>query len=238
MANNNADFFQKIKDENARKKDNTGISVVTEENNEAAETGLTEDFAKIAAGFGIPTDINFKNQSASATPAAVAHGLNTSKVLHKFIPPQQKKLSEMEIAVNAMARAIIIAMSEANISTIAPDIFGPIVALSGITPCGFKTCSSKYLDGHYFVLEHSNRIALVHKIIEEAYSASDSAAIALPLVQTAQLSITVLGNIKKAEVKYLLFSEEEIYQISLPYVKEVRVETDGNEKFFVIDVMR
>ena len=158
--------------------------------------------------------------------------------LHIFKPPKNQKKDEMETAMDAIANSIILAMSEANISTIDLDILGPIVSFSGLTPKGFLLFNPEYLDRHFYVLEHSNRIYTVHRIIEEKYNETDSTVIALPLIHKTDLYISVLGNRKKVEAEYLLFSEEEIFNISLPYVKEVRIDTDGYKYFYMIEVTR
>jgi len=191
-----------------------------------------------AAGTAIETMETIEEPIVAEEKAVAPKPEGTGKCLHTFVPPKSPRMNEIDASMESLAKAIILAMSEANISTIEPDIFGPLIAFGGVIPKGFSLYNPSYLDSHYLVLNKSNRGHTVHSIIEEAYHATEAEVIALPLIQETKLVVPVYGNMKSMNAKYLLFSEEEIYNISLPYVKEVRVETDGHERFFMIDVVR
>ena len=158
--------------------------------------------------------------------------------IHTFLHPKTRKANDAELAMDSLSKTITLAMSEANISTIDPDIFGPIVSLTGALPKGFKLYNPDFLDQHFLVLEKSNRSAYVQQLIIDAYEKSDSETIALPYILKTSLSIQVLGNVRNVDVKYLLFSEEEILNVALPFISDFHIASDGNELFLIIDVIR
>ena len=186
----------------------------------------------------VPEAPSVEIEASANKSLSVGVELGQQKSLHVFKKPTRRKVSAMEAAVEALSRAVILAMSEVNISTISPDIFGPIVSLTGTELAGFTVYNPEYLDSYFFVLKHSNRIGTVHKIIDDAYHSTDKTTLAIQYIQKTTLTLNVIGNQKDMEVEYLIFSEDEIHQISLPYVKEIRVETDGHVYFLMIDVER
>ena len=203
---------------------------------EAEKNGFDIDAEELLNDEGTEDEIYTGIEDTEPVPEIPVN--KTIEALHTFTPPAKPKLSGIDIAVEAMAEAIIVAMSEADISTIDPDIFGQLVSFSEKPPTGFKLYNPKFLKNSYFVLEHSNRIAKVHKIIEDAYSKTNEETIALPMLQKTKLTLTVLGKTKEVDVNHLLFSEEEIFKISLPYVAGIWAGTDGHDLFCMIDVTR
>lgn len=218
-------FLDKIKTENDG---GASIDVLTSKSD-----NLTVSNEEVLEDISQPKGGRLSTEALEQTPCD-----GKRKIIHTFKKPKIGKMSDMESAMYSMSKAFTHAMSEGDISTISPGVFGPLVSLSGYTPVGFKRYKPEYLPSSWFVLEHSNRISSVSKIINEVYKSTDSNSIAFPLIRKKTLDICIDGSKQTLEVEYLVFSEDEINRITLPYVKGITVETDGNTIFIVLEVSR